>query len=160
MKAILARTYGTPDVLTLEEVDQPTPGDDQVLVEVHAAATNPSYWHRMEGRIPMLRQAYGDPAQAATSCPSSTDCRRRNSCSARSASRFSLASRVCLSVGGSGLGLKDSLPSVDTATSSTKSGSTQITPMSSAMRQANATSNIARVPEPAPGCRFACTSQL
>ena len=42
MKAILARTYGTPDVLTLEEVDQPTPEGDQVLVEVFAAATNPS----------------------------------------------------------------------------------------------------------------------
>ncbi|MDJ0663155.1 MAG: NAD(P)-dependent alcohol dehydrogenase [Acidimicrobiia bacterium] len=61
MKAILARRYGSPDVLTLEEVDQPTPEGDQVLVKVHAAATNPSYWHRMEGKIPMLRQAYGDP---------------------------------------------------------------------------------------------------
>jgi len=61
MKAILARTYGTPVVLTLEEVAQPTPGDDQVLVKIHAAATNPSYWHRMEGKIPMLRKMYGDP---------------------------------------------------------------------------------------------------
>lgn len=61
MKAILARKYGSPDVLTLEEVDQPTPQGNQVLIRVHAAATNPSYWHRMEGKIPMLRQAYGDP---------------------------------------------------------------------------------------------------
>ena len=61
MKAILARKYGSPTVLTLEEVDQPTPEGDQVLIRVHAAATNPSYWHRMEGKIPMLRQAYGDP---------------------------------------------------------------------------------------------------
>ena len=61
MKAILARQYGTPDVLTLEEVDQPTPKGIQVLIKVHAAATNPSNWHRMEGKIPMLRQAYGDP---------------------------------------------------------------------------------------------------
>lgn len=61
MKAILARKYGTPDVLTLEEVDQPTPEGNQVLVKIHAAATNPSYWHRMEGTIPMLRQQYGDP---------------------------------------------------------------------------------------------------
>jgi NADPH:quinone reductase-like Zn-dependent oxidoreductase len=64
MKAILARTYGTPDVLTLEEIDQPMPGDDQILVKVHAAATNPSYWHRMEGKIPMLRKMYGDPQPA------------------------------------------------------------------------------------------------
>jgi NADPH:quinone reductase-like Zn-dependent oxidoreductase len=61
MKAILARKYGSPEVLTLEEVDQPAPEGNQVLVKVHAAATNPSYWHRMEGKIPMLRQAYGDP---------------------------------------------------------------------------------------------------
>ena len=61
MKAILAREYGTPDVLTLEEVDRPTPEGDQVLVRVYAAATNPSYWHRMEGKIPMIRRAYGDP---------------------------------------------------------------------------------------------------
>ena len=61
MKAIFAREYGTPDVLTLEEVDQPTPQGSQVLVKIHAAATNPSYWHRMEGKIPMLRQMYGDP---------------------------------------------------------------------------------------------------
>jgi NADPH:quinone reductase-like Zn-dependent oxidoreductase len=61
MKAILARKYGSPDVLTLEEVDQPTPEGNQLLIKVHAAATNPSNWHRMEGKIPMLRQAYGDP---------------------------------------------------------------------------------------------------
>ena len=61
MKAILARKYGSPDVLTLEDVSQPTPEGNQVLIKVHAAATNPSNWHRMEGKIPMLRQAYGDP---------------------------------------------------------------------------------------------------
>ncbi|MEM8857520.1 MAG: NAD(P)-dependent alcohol dehydrogenase [Chloroflexota bacterium] len=61
MKAILARQYGTPSVLTLEEIDQPVPEGNQVLIKVHAAATNPSNWHRMEGKIPMLRQAYGDP---------------------------------------------------------------------------------------------------
>ena len=61
MKTVLARRYGTPDVLTLEELDRPSPADDQVLLRVHAAALNPSDWHRMEGKIPMLRQAYGDP---------------------------------------------------------------------------------------------------
>ena len=61
MKAILARKYGTPDVLTLEEVEQPTPEGDQLLVKVYAAATNPSNWHRMEGKIPMIRKMYGDP---------------------------------------------------------------------------------------------------
>ncbi|HSH05283.1 MAG TPA: NAD(P)-dependent alcohol dehydrogenase [Anaerolineae bacterium] len=61
MKAILARKYGSPDVLTLEEIDQPTPEGDQILLKVHAAATNPSNWHRMEGVIPMIRKWFGDP---------------------------------------------------------------------------------------------------
>ena len=61
MKAIVYTKYGLPDVLELKEVEKPTPKDNQVLIKVRAAATNPSYWHRMEGKIPMLRQAYGDP---------------------------------------------------------------------------------------------------
>ncbi|MCH8223912.1 MAG: NAD(P)-dependent alcohol dehydrogenase, partial [Chloroflexi bacterium] len=40
MKAIVYRKYGSPDVLHLEEVDEPTPGADEVLVKVHAASVN------------------------------------------------------------------------------------------------------------------------
>ena len=65
MKAVLARAYGGPEVLTLEDVDRPKPEASQVLVEVHAAATKPSYWHRMEGEVPRLRQACGDPEPTA-----------------------------------------------------------------------------------------------
>lgn len=38
MKAIVCTQYGSLDLLKLEEVEKPTPGDDQVLVEVHAAS--------------------------------------------------------------------------------------------------------------------------
>lgn len=41
MTAIVYRCYGPPDVLRLEDVAKPVPGDDDVLVRVHAAAVNP-----------------------------------------------------------------------------------------------------------------------
>ncbi len=47
MKAIVYTKYGSPDVLQLEEVEKPAPGDDEVLVKIHAAAANPLDWHFM-----------------------------------------------------------------------------------------------------------------
>ena len=41
MKAIVYREYGSADVLKLEEVLKPAPGDNEVLIKVHAAAVNP-----------------------------------------------------------------------------------------------------------------------
>ncbi|MCA9946252.1 MAG: NAD(P)-dependent alcohol dehydrogenase [Anaerolineales bacterium] len=38
MKAVVYTEYGTPDVLNFEEVQKPIPGDDEVLVKIHAAA--------------------------------------------------------------------------------------------------------------------------
>ena len=40
MKAIVQTQYGSFDVLKLKEVERPTPGDDDVLVKVHAAGIN------------------------------------------------------------------------------------------------------------------------
>jgi NADPH:quinone reductase-like Zn-dependent oxidoreductase len=45
MKAIVQRKYGSPDLLTLEEIDEPTIGDDEVLVRVRAASVHPDVWH-------------------------------------------------------------------------------------------------------------------
>jgi len=61
MKAILSTQYGPPDLLTFQEVDPPTPKDDQVLINVRAASVNPYDWHRMTGS-PGLRKEYGEPA--------------------------------------------------------------------------------------------------
>ena len=38
MKAIVYTKYGSPDVLKFEEVQKPVPGDDEVLIKIHAAA--------------------------------------------------------------------------------------------------------------------------
>lgn len=55
MKAVVYTHYGSPDVLHLEEVDQPVPTDDEVLVEVHAASVNSWDWDLVRGRPYLTR---------------------------------------------------------------------------------------------------------
>ena len=50
MKAIVYRRYGSPDVLSLEEVPQPVPKDNEVLVKVHAASINDWDWGTLQGK--------------------------------------------------------------------------------------------------------------
>ncbi len=57
MKAVVSRRYGSPDVLQFEEVPKPTPGDDEVLVKVHAASVNPLDYHFLRGSPFFLRLA-------------------------------------------------------------------------------------------------------
>lgn len=40
MKAAVYTSYGPPDVVRIEDVDTPTPGDHEVLVKVHATTVN------------------------------------------------------------------------------------------------------------------------
>ncbi len=55
MKAIVHDVYGPPGVLELREIEKPTPGDDQVLVRVHAAGVDPGVWHLTAGEPYMAR---------------------------------------------------------------------------------------------------------
>ena len=59
MKAIVYRTYGSPDVLHLEEVPKPEVRDGDVLVRVHAAAVNPLDWHLLRGQPYIVRPTSG-----------------------------------------------------------------------------------------------------
>lgn len=45
MKAIVYQSYGSPDVLTCEDIENPIAGDGDVLVMVRAASVNPLDWH-------------------------------------------------------------------------------------------------------------------
>lgn len=42
MKAVVLNAFGGPEVLSLQEVDKPTPGTHEVLVKVHATSVNPA----------------------------------------------------------------------------------------------------------------------
>src|SRR5882762_8904084 len=59
MKAIVYRCYGSPDVLRFEDIEKPTPADDQLLVKVHAASVNPLDWHYMRGTPYLVRTDSG-----------------------------------------------------------------------------------------------------
>lgn len=57
MKAIVQDRYGSSELLRLEDVDKPSPGDDEVLVRVHAASVNAADWHIMRGDPRLARVA-------------------------------------------------------------------------------------------------------
>jgi len=59
MKAVTYRCYGSPEVLEVEEVEKPTPTDEQVLVKVRAASINPLEWHYMRGKPYLMRMQAG-----------------------------------------------------------------------------------------------------
>ena len=59
MKAIVFPRYGGPEVLRLEDVEKPIPGDDEVLVRVHATALNPLDWRLMRGEPYLIRGMTG-----------------------------------------------------------------------------------------------------
>jgi NADPH:quinone reductase-like Zn-dependent oxidoreductase len=50
MKAIVYHKYGSSDVLKLEEVQKPTPADNQLLIKIHAVSINRSDWEGLTGK--------------------------------------------------------------------------------------------------------------
>jgi NADPH:quinone reductase-like Zn-dependent oxidoreductase len=59
VKAIVRDTYGSADVLELTDIDKPEPGDDEVLLRVHAASVNPADWHILRGVPYIARMQFG-----------------------------------------------------------------------------------------------------
>jgi NADPH:quinone reductase-like Zn-dependent oxidoreductase len=59
MKAIVQTEYGSPDVLSLQEVDKPLLTADSVLVKVRAASVNAGDWHLMRGDPFISRLMFG-----------------------------------------------------------------------------------------------------
>ena len=57
MRAVVLRAHGGPEVLTIEDVDDPVPGADQVLVEVAATALNRADLLQRQGLYPLPESA-------------------------------------------------------------------------------------------------------
>jgi NADPH:quinone reductase-like Zn-dependent oxidoreductase len=59
MKAIVRDRYGSPDVLTLEEIEKPIVKEEDVLVRVRAASLNADDLEYLYGKSPFTRMAIG-----------------------------------------------------------------------------------------------------
>jgi NADPH:quinone reductase-like Zn-dependent oxidoreductase len=55
MRAMVYRTYGSPDVLALKEGAKPVPKDKEVLVQVHAASVNAWDWRFLRAKPFLVR---------------------------------------------------------------------------------------------------------
>jgi NADPH:quinone reductase-like Zn-dependent oxidoreductase len=59
MKAYVWEKYGPPETLSMAEVEQPAPGDGEVLVRVLAVSVNPADWHSLRGKPMFSRVTLG-----------------------------------------------------------------------------------------------------
>lgn len=51
MKALFINDYGGPDAMVIGPIDDPVPGDGDLLIDVHAASVNPIDWKMREGYL-------------------------------------------------------------------------------------------------------------
>lgn len=59
MKAVVYHKYGPPDVLKVEDVETPSPKDNDVLIKVHATSVNSWDWDLLNGTPFLVRLVGG-----------------------------------------------------------------------------------------------------
>jgi NADPH:quinone reductase-like Zn-dependent oxidoreductase len=69
MKAIVQQHYGSPNDLQLLDVELPTVGEGEVLLQMRAASLHPDVWHVVCGRPWILRLMGGGYAKPKNPIP-------------------------------------------------------------------------------------------
>lgn len=59
MKAALYEQYGPPEVLQVKDVETPVPGDNEILIRVHASTVTPADWRFRKAQPPIVRLMNG-----------------------------------------------------------------------------------------------------
>ena len=70
MKAAVRSAYGAPEVLSIKDVKKPVPGNNDLLIRIHATTVNRSDYHVLTGRPLLMRLFTGlfKPRLASTGC--------------------------------------------------------------------------------------------
>lgn len=66
MKAIVSDRYGGPELMHMEDVPKPEPGEGEILVKVAATCVNPADWHTMRADPFFVRFVFGLTRPKAT----------------------------------------------------------------------------------------------
>ena len=94
MRAVVHHRYGPADrVLTVEEIDRPTPRDNDVLVRIRAASMHPDVWHVVEG-VPLALRLFGNGLVRPTRHVPGTDLAGRVEAVGSNVARFSVGDDV------------------------------------------------------------------
>jgi len=101
MKAVVITTPGGPEVLQLQDVEDPQLGDDQVLIRVHATALNRSDSFQREGTNPPPQ---GASPYLGLECSGTIESRGKN------VSRWKIGDQVCALLTGGGYAEKVAVP--------------------------------------------------
>ncbi|KAL2341946.1 hypothetical protein Fmac_009886 [Flemingia macrophylla] len=101
MKAIVIRSAGGPEVLELEEVDDPHVGDDEALIGVHATALNSADTFQRKGAHP--------PPKGASPYPG-LECSGTILSLGSNVSRWKIGDQVCALLAGGGYAEKVAVP--------------------------------------------------
>jgi NADPH:quinone reductase-like Zn-dependent oxidoreductase len=59
MKAVVYKSYGSPDVLQIEEIEKPSPNENQALIKVHSTSVNAGDYRVRGGKPFLLRLVVG-----------------------------------------------------------------------------------------------------